>query len=163
MVERRAVWALYSRVLTNAHVGGSNPSSGAFFGYYMICKWKSCEKKLVGKQQRFCSRSCNQKYNVDARRKKLKRMSIEYLGGECSACGYDRCTAALEFHHISGIKEFGISEKGRTRSWQKLKIELDKCILLCANCHRELHNKEHKEKYTDAPSPSIPIIFFGEK
>ena len=47
---------------------------------------------------------------------------------------------ALEFHHTdSDGKDFGISAKGYTRSWEEVRKELDKCILLCANCHREVH------------------------
>ena len=69
-------------------------------------------------------------------------MAVEYKGGRCKTCGYDRCIDALEFHHINlSKKEFGISEKGYTRSWKKVMEELDKCIMVCANCHRELHAK----------------------
>jgi hypothetical protein len=47
---------------------------------------------------------------------------------------------ALEFHHLESLqKDFGISSKGYTRSWVKIREELDKCVLLCANCHREVH------------------------
>jgi predicted HNH restriction endonuclease len=46
----------------------------------------------------------------------------------------------LEFHHLkSNAKDFGISAKGYCRSWNKVRSELDKCVLLCANCHREVH------------------------
>jgi len=46
----------------------------------------------------------------------------------------------LEFHHLkTNEKDFGISQKGYTRSWVKVKKELDKCVMLCANCHREIH------------------------
>jgi 5-methylcytosine-specific restriction endonuclease McrA len=77
---------------------------------------------------------------VAARRKKLKALAIEYKGGKCFFCGYNKCNDALDFHHIvSKEKEFGLSVKGLTRSWDKIKKELDKCILVCANCHRELH------------------------
>ena len=77
---------------------------------------------------------------VTARRKKLKKMAIEYKGGKCVFCGYDKCNDALDFHHLnSKEKEFGLSVRGLTRSWEKIKEELDKCILVCANCHRELH------------------------
>jgi 5-methylcytosine-specific restriction endonuclease McrA len=82
-------------------------------------------------------------YLIDAvkkRRKKIRQMSIEYLGGRCSRCGYDQCGEALEFHHrVSSKKDFGISSKGYTRSWKRVQEELDKCMLLCANCHREVH------------------------
>ncbi len=77
---------------------------------------------------------------VRKRRKKVRQMAIEYKGGRCQSCGYDSCVEALEFHHEdSSGKDFSISEKGYTRSWNKVKEELDKCILLCANCHRETH------------------------
>lgn len=68
-------------------------------------------------------------------------MAVEYKGDKCSVCGYDRCADALEFHHLDpSKKDFGISSKGYTRSWDKVKEELDKCILVCSNCHREIHS-----------------------
>ena len=77
---------------------------------------------------------------VQRRREKVRLMAVEYKGGRCQVCGYDRCTEALEFHHLDPTeKDFGISHKGYTRSWEKVKEEADKCILLCANCHREAH------------------------
>lgn len=79
------------------------------------------------------------------RRDKLKQLAIEHLGGSCSICNYSKCFAALEFHHKDpSIKEFAISAKGYTRSWDKVKIELDKCVLVCANCHREIHSSNNK-------------------
>lgn len=73
-------------------------------------------------------------------RQRMKVRAVEYKGGRCETCGYDKCMAALEFHHKNPLKkDFRISST--TRGWSKLKIELDKCSLLCANCHRELHNK----------------------
>ncbi|TNF55220.1 HNH endonuclease [bacterium] len=69
-------------------------------------------------------------------------MAIKYKDAKCSRCGYSKCLEALEFHHInSDGKDFGISDKGYTRSWEKIKEELDKCTLLCANCHREIHSE----------------------
>jgi hypothetical protein len=82
-------------------------------------------------------------YLIDAvrkRRKKLRDMAVRYKGGKCQICGYGRCQEAMEFHHLDGsMKDFGISHKGYTRSWRRVKSELDKCIMLCANCHREVH------------------------
>ncbi len=76
---------------------------------------------------------------VIKRRKKVKDLALEYKGGKCQICGYSKCSAALELHHIiPKDKSFGIGEKGYTRSWEKVKAELDKCVLLCANCHREV-------------------------
>ena len=77
---------------------------------------------------------------VQRRREKVRLMTVSYKGGRCQVCGYDRCIEALEFHHLDPTqKDFGISHKGYTRSWEKVKEEVDKCILLCANCHREVH------------------------
>jgi len=77
---------------------------------------------------------------VKKRRKKIREMAVEYKGGKCALCGYNKCIQALEFHHNSTTgKDFGISDKGYTRSWDRVKKEIDKCILVCANCHRELH------------------------
>lgn len=78
---------------------------------------------------------------VQRRREKVKKLAIEYKGGKCQCCGYHACDSALEFHHLSpDKKDFGIGQKGYTRSWEKIKQELDKCILVCANCHREIHS-----------------------
>ena len=75
---------------------------------------------------------------VAKRRRKIKTLAIGYKGGMCQICGYKKYQGALDLHHINGKKEFGIGDKGYTRSWKKVKAELDKCILVCANCHREL-------------------------
>lgn len=77
---------------------------------------------------------------VAKRRKELRQKAINLWGGKCKICGYKKCDKALEFHHIDGKdKEFGISQRGVTRSWKKVEQELKKCILICANCHREVH------------------------
>ncbi len=75
---------------------------------------------------------------VAKRRRKIKTLAIEYKGGKCQICGYNKYPSVLDLHHITGEKKFGIGDKGYTRSWEKVKAELDKCVLVCANCHREL-------------------------
>lgn len=75
---------------------------------------------------------------VAKRRRKLKLLAIEYKGGRCQVCGYCNYPGALDLHHATGDKHFGIGDKGYTRAWEKIRVELDKCILLCANCHREV-------------------------
>lgn len=77
---------------------------------------------------------------VVARRKKIKEKAIKEMGGKCFICGYNKCPQALEFHHLkSSPKNFGLSSKGITHSWDKIRQEIKKCLLLCANCHREIH------------------------
>lgn len=106
----------------------------------MMCVWHLCNIVLTGRKKRFCSDKCKNKFFVDRRRKKIKEMSVEYLGGKCLKCGYKKCIKALEFHHIEPEhKDFNLSKWGHTRSWERVKAELDKCILVCANCHREIH------------------------
>ena len=68
--------------------------------------------------------------------KKYKLVSL--LGGKCKICGYDKCIAALQFHHPDTVeKEFGIGDT--FRSFDKLVKEAKKCELVCANCHAEIH------------------------
>ena len=83
-------------------------------------------------------------YNrVKSFRQKTKEKAIEYKGGKCEKCGYNKCSWAFEFHHLdSEEKDFGISSYA-TLAWDKIKKELDKCVMVCANCHRELHYEEY--------------------
>ena len=76
-----------------------------------------------------------------ARRKKLKGEAVIIAGGKCKNCGYAKCLSALEFHHHQKNKEGNFSALLKNESRQKLLKEAEKCILLCANCHRELHSK----------------------
>jgi len=78
---------------------------------------------------------------VSEARRKLKVRAVEYKGGKCLLCGYRRCIAALHFHHLEDdAKDFQIG--GQVRSWEAIKAELDKCIMVCSNCHTEIHAKE---------------------
>lgn len=77
---------------------------------------------------------------VSAWRRRLKQKAVDYKGGKCERCNYNKCIAALEFHHTDPEKkDFSISSGGHTRAWDKVKEELDKCILVCSNCHKEIH------------------------
>ncbi len=75
------------------------------------------------------------------RRKQLKEEVVNKLGGKCQKCGYNKYFAALEFHHNKGKKEGNIQSYLYKESRQKILKEVKKCILLCANCHREVHHK----------------------
>lgn len=83
----------------------------------------------------YCKK-CDGKLVLEIQNRRKKRF-IEYKGGQCIKCGYNKYAGALEFHHRDpNIKEFGIS---RNMSLKFMKTELDKCDLLCSNCHREIH------------------------
>ena len=67
-----------------------------------------------------------------------KKRVLEYLGGKCQECGYDKLPAALDCHHRDPTtKKFKVSDT--LRKWDSLKNELDKCDLLCIICHRLQH------------------------
>lgn len=109
-----------------------------------ICEFHNTEYKLNSQGKWKCAKCDIQR--VSDRRRKLKMLSVEYKGGCCEKCGYDKCIAALEFHHLDpSKKDFSISQDGSTRSFEKIKIELDKCIMVCANCHREIHDKQRND------------------
>ena len=73
----------------------------------------------------------------------LKHQLVVYKGGKCQNCGYDKCEGALQFHHRDPAqKEFSLSQinlNDTTFSMDKIYSEIDKCDLLCANCHAEQH------------------------
>lgn len=80
--------------------------------------------------------------NLKNSRLRLKEKLVAYKGGKCEICGYDKCITALEFHHLNpDEKEFGIGTND-ILSFEKNKKEVDKCILVCANCHREIHYRD---------------------
>lgn len=80
---------------------------------------------------------CETKRKNEGRRR-LKRQAVQYKGGKCTRCGYNKCLAALHFHHRDrSTKKFHLSITQKT-SFASVKDELDKCDLLCANCHAEV-------------------------
>ena len=73
-------------------------------------------------------------------RRRTKLRAVALLGGRCEGCSRSFGVAAFEFHHReAGAKEFAISSDGIPRPWEKIAAELAKCVMLCANCHREVH------------------------
>lgn len=97
-------------------------------------------------------------YQVSKRRDQLKLKAIEYKGGKCERCEYSKCIAALEFHHLNPKeKDFAISTSGHTRSWEKIKVELDKCILVCCRCHREIHDDGNLEKKHEQYNSQVKV------
>jgi hypothetical protein len=81
-----------------------------------------------------------QREYIARRRQRQKRRAVEYKGGSCQDCGYKECIAALVFHHPNDDKEFSLGSHILNRSWDRVVVELDKCVLLCANCHSHRHH-----------------------
>jgi 5-methylcytosine-specific restriction endonuclease McrA len=110
--------------------------------YHLKHKCKCGEtdpKNFYGKQKRPCRR-CRDLESLEKQKRKRK-FAIDLLGGKCSNCGYDIYIGALDIHHNNPhLKD---SEFKNMRSWseEKIKKELEDCILLCSNCHREFHKQ----------------------
>lgn len=101
---------------------------------YYVRKDRSGRASLSG----FCKK-CVCEERVE-RGRKFKQKCVDYKGGKCERCGYDKSNHALDFHHMDPKeKDFGIGKQRRTKFDDKIKAELDKCMILCANCHREKH------------------------
>lgn len=78
-------------------------------------------------------------FGVISWRQRVKQKLVDYKGGKCSICGYNKCVRNLHFHHIDPRqKEFSIT--AQTKSFDRIKAETDKCILVCSNCHGEIHD-----------------------
>jgi hypothetical protein len=95
---------------------------------------------LIVDQRKYSDRREYLAKATSIRRLRLKKKLVDSKGGKCQVCGYSRCLIALDFHHIEeSKKEFELSQRDLTRSWKKIVDEAKKCVLLCANCHREVH------------------------
>lgn len=83
-------------------------------------------------------KSCVNKTTAN-RFRSYKQQAVEYKGGKCSLCGYYRCLAALDFHHLDPTQKDPKWRAMKNWLFERVKDELDKCILVCKNCHAEIH------------------------
>ena len=84
-------------------------------------------------------KECNYKYRKEYRKYLKDILNTLKING-CAICGYDKCSDALDFHHTNpDNKIFQISVRSLEKPIEEIVNELNKCILLCANCHREIH------------------------
>lgn len=98
-------------------------------------RWTECRKCRGG--------------NQSGRFREYKRRAVEYKGGECEMCGYKRCLGSLDFHHRDPKQKDPRWRRMRSWTFERIKKELDKCMLVCKNCHGEIH-------YGDETQGSIP-------
>jgi len=94
---------------------------------------KSKEVKLFKPD---CKECANEKWRAQYN----QRLNMFVKEWKCVRCGYDRCKRALEFHHIDRTEKDFVIAAQTTASIERLKREIEKCILVCANCHREIHD-----------------------
>lgn len=113
---------------------------------------KFCSRKSGKNNCSLCELNRSKQYRL-----RLKSKAVEYKGGCCEICGYNKCLRSLVFHHRDpSEKDFAIGESRPgykiVRKWDLVKVELDKCQLLCHNCHNEIHHQietEKSNKYKD--------------
>lgn len=83
-------------------------------------------------------KSCHNRQSIE-RFRQYKLQAIEYKGGKCVKCGYSKCPGSLHFHHLDSSKKDPKWKQLRTSKFETIKKELDKCELVCGNCHGEIH------------------------
>jgi hypothetical protein len=112
-----------------------------------------CSRPLKGRQIKYCSPTCKNKVNQSygaqqARGLKRKIFIVKKLGGCCLNCGYNKNLSALVLHHKKPEKKnFQLDMRSLSnRKQSRIDNELKKCILVCRNCHAELHNPKHNLK-----------------
>lgn len=104
-----------------------------------VCERHSLEKTHYPSRAKWVCPKCETEA-VTKRRQKVKRTLIEEAGGACTRCGYDRCIDALCFHHLDpATKERELSNW--RYSLKRGREEVKKCVLVCANCHAEIHSE----------------------
>jgi transposase len=106
-------------------------------GHICVCG-ETNPSNFYGHKKTICKKCFNEDRKIRSR--KLKERAVKYKGGKCSICGYSKCIQALEFHHKDLSKKDLNFKSSKSWGWGRLKKEIDKCILVCANCHREIHH-----------------------
>lgn len=117
--------------------------------------WKEYQKQRDReKSQKYYKRNIS---HTSRWRLKIKRQLVEYKGGKCESCGYNKdVPRAHAFHHRNPEeKDFQIS--AYSGGLEALKKEVDKCDLLCQNCHAEVHDAEYRDDRKVFEKPVIPI------
>ena len=115
-------------------VKGSSPTASSYFVFLSFNLFITIIEYLTKEQKRLKNYDRVKKYWI-----KLKERAVKYLGGKCVKCGYNKCFWELDFHHRNANeKDFYIGAY-LVLKWDLIEKELNKCDLLCANCHRETH------------------------
>ena len=125
---------------------GSNNINKNFLPQEQQCP--ICQKKFINKQKNrhYCYECIPEGISSDKRQlakaRAFKHFLVKYKGGKCEICGYNKCEGALDFHHKNPQEKDVEISKWDFNYNQDIQIylkEVDKCMLLCANCHREQH------------------------
>lgn len=125
----------------------------------LICG-KEFETVKYGESRKYCF-ECSPSYTkgdtvergqtITAIRRALKNEIIKRMGGKCIKCGYNKCPASLDCHHVDpSLKDFNVSQyiSGANVKVDEVFSEIEKCVLLCSNCHNEFHYLNNKDNLT---------------
>lgn len=125
---------------------------------YKCCVCGSTDPSgFYGHKKQICGK-CHNQYCIDSGRSK-RRKAIEYLGGRCIVCGFDKYDCSLAFHHLDpSMKDANFSSM-RGWGWERILKEIQGCVLLCHNCHAAYHAgfidlKEYIEVWANLRKPS---------
>ena len=132
VVYKTCIRCKISKPATKEFFHRHNGKSGGFDSWCKSCHKKHREKNK--EKNRILYRTSSKKYH-----KNHKKRAAEYLGGQCQCCGFKKAMSALQFHHRDPSEKQGNFKKIMGMSPEKRKEELDKCDLLCANCHAGFH------------------------
>lgn len=114
--------------------------------------------KFYGHKRHICGK-CQNAYVLKKGRENRHRI-IAHLGGECAGCGYKQCTAAFDVHHLDPTKKDRDFGSSRGWAWARIEEELRDCVLLCKNCHAEVHAGQRVIRDV-AQSGSAPVLGTG--
>lgn len=118
---------------------GEMAGAGGLDGGAILARCKhhgTTEFVIEGRGYHRCKRCRSER--VSERRRVVKATLVKEAGGRCELCGYDKYLGALEFHHVDpSLKRHHLSN-GRTIALDAMRVEAQKCMLLCSNCHAEV-------------------------
>ena len=131
---KKAIYKIPSRL--SDHPLCSYACRNKYFSQEHSFVWKGGKTGLKNRRESFQGRQKEKE-----RRSKNKKLAIALLGGKCVCCGYNRCYQALDFHHLNFSEKDCCLRHLSNVAWKRIVKELKKCILLCSNCHREVHQR----------------------
>jgi transposase len=139
-------WLTRYRLKTHSAAGRRPPPRVSLAGQLdtelelelLVCRWHGETPFCRDGRGYYRCKRCRSEAVVK-RRRKMKQTLVEEAGGACRVCGYRRNVRALHFHHLEpSLKRHEINARGSAIALEKLRAEVRKCILLCANCHAEV-------------------------
>lgn len=115
----------------------TTPPHNVHYGFpLMKCKHPNCQESC---NYNFCSKECEDHFKILKKRRNDRAPALEYLGGKCKRCGFNEDTDIIQFHHLDPCdKKYNISDY-LYKGFEFVRAELNKCVLLCLNCHKIVH------------------------